>query len=129
MNLPITHCRDFLRAPPFPLATDACIGSTIESATDYLDGKDVHCFIFFLICFIHHLRCFIHHLRLGFYLFRRGWQLLKARLDENRPGEKKKAAICRPPIGRERGCGHGKSWFDNRGIFVGSCSWGPSLAP
>jgi len=47
MNLPITHCRDFLRAPPFPLATDACIGSTIESATEYLDGKDVHCFIFF----------------------------------------------------------------------------------
>ena len=78
MNLPITHCRDFLRAPPFPLATDACIGSTIESATEYLDGKDVHYLIFFLICFI-------HHLRLGSHLFRGGWQLLKVRLDKLDP--------------------------------------------
>ena len=118
MNLPITHCRDFLRAPPFPLATDACIGSTIESATEYLDGKDVHYFIFFLIFFI-------HHLRLGSHLFR-GWQLLKACLDKIDPVRKR----TRPSAGRPLGAvGYWGVVTGKAGLTIGASSWGPSLAP
>jgi len=49
--------------------------------------------------------------------------IIKGALRQNRPGEKKKASICRPPIGGEMVTG-------KAGLTIGASLWGPApVAP